>query len=132
MESATSFGFSTDRNLRPMVSAPHIARSIIDGFETHVRVAAVCEVRPPYALAVSLTGVAGRCLDQGENWDPREPALVTDDVLVIPEIVLNDPPTEDEIQAQLRPLFDVLWQAFGHVSCPYFLANGTFRRDILR
>ena len=75
------------------------------------------EIEPPVVVLLSLVGFKGaRMLTEAGYFDPIEPnrvPVVDRDVLVLPDVLV-----EDFSQAPamiLKPLFDTVWQAAGHL-----------------
>jgi hypothetical protein len=81
----------------------------------------------PFAILVSLHGVAGRELTDSQEpkppWDqPKKFDRVT---IELPDVVLR---TEDvdKLELSLKPVFDGLWQAAGWPRSKGYGADGSF------
>ena len=71
-------------------------------------------IAPPYYLFLSLLGVRGCQLGVHEArlW-PDEVHPLQEDRLIFPEVVVQS--RDDKPEHVLRPLFDMVWNAFGLV-----------------
>jgi hypothetical protein len=67
------------------------------------------EIYPPFAVFLSIIGGEGYFLTPGIETGFDSLSLSRNEVL-FPEIVLND---EEDLDVQLRPVFDLFWNAFG-------------------
>jgi hypothetical protein len=79
---------------------------------------------PPVLVGISLIGVRGLKL----AVDPRSmtgSAPIDRDVLMLPEIVVED--LSAPVGPLLKPTLDLVWNACGHQSSPYFDAAGNWK-----
>lgn len=100
---------------------------VIAAVEDYTRVARYLGLEPPYAVALSMTGVEGyRVIPETTNrrWDHfRSP--IDRDLLLIPEVVVES--AEFHAPTVLRPIFDVLWQSAGWPRSMNYDEDGTHR-----
>lgn len=84
-------------------------------------------VQAPVFACVTLAGIKGRHLIRG-NWGPQGDP-VPQDILVLPEAQVDDlsQQSQADVFALLRPVFDVLWQAFGNPESMNYDSNGEWR-----
>lgn len=130
VECATPHGFNEDRKGRHFIAAQAIPALLVGGCRMYLRVAESLAIRPPYAVAVAILGAKGRYLHFGESFPEwGEPSVATDDALVIPDVVLNEVPVDPG--RVLRPVLDMIWQAFGHPACNYYDKDGALNRAVL-
>jgi hypothetical protein len=83
-------------------------------------------INPPFFGSITLFGVQGKTLathqhdpHQRDQCDPFDR-----DIIVFPEFQIDD--TAKSIDQILRPVFDLLWQAAGKISCPHFDESGNW------
>lgn len=83
-------------------------------------------VQFPVAVAISMHQVRGCFLDK-KKWpfmsSPSECAIDDDHVLVDPIVVVEKP---DDPKSALRPLFDIIWNAFGYPRCYLYDEHGNY------
>ena len=79
-------------------------------------------VDAPLAVSMSLLQVDG-CRLVRERHGPTRPGFDRSDVL-LPEVIIE---TDEVTPAQLRPLFDVMWQASGWERSPSFTDTGDWK-----
>jgi hypothetical protein len=84
-------------------------------------------VSPPFSVMISLEGVRGAFLSYGQSQWMDDPALIRQNVLLLPAIVIGEYGTAEAYQAAVRPAFDALWNAGGLSACTYFTADGLWR-----
>jgi hypothetical protein len=88
-------------------------------------------LQAPVFACVTLTGIKGRRLIQGNRGPQGDP--VPQDILVLPEAQIDDllDRSSNDVSAVLRPVFDVLWQAFGYDRSMNYNANGRWTGDCI-
>jgi hypothetical protein len=69
---------------------------------------------PPFIVALTLVGAKGAWLQLGSGFLDGVP-IDRDRVLVSPVVIENP---DADLDAELRPALDVLWQAAGHPGAP--------------
>ncbi|HEY1806595.1 MAG TPA: ATP-binding protein [Terracidiphilus sp.] len=101
---------------RPLVGSLH--DMIVGTFSLY----RALEVNPPLALMVTLTGMDGIELDPGSHHLDRVMLRVRNDLVALPETLIED---LDVSPARiLRPLMNVVWNAWGYQFCPHFDKDG--------
>ena len=98
------------------VHLPSVAyeQDVIRTLTDYLKVADSLNLEPPYYGFLSLLGVKGGRLvvQQGRGWPGEdERYTVEEDVLNLPEIVIEEQAAEPT--KIMRPLFDMVWNAFG-------------------
>jgi hypothetical protein len=86
-------------------------------------------MQAPLFACVTLTGIKGRRLIR-RNYGPQG-TPVPQDILLLPEVHIDqiDQRTQSDAFALLRPVFDVLWQAFGNHRSMNYDSNGVWQGD---
>lgn len=85
-------------------------------------------IPPPVVLMISVIGARGfESADEDDEpaIDAGHEPVIDRDIVVLPDVVIEDfdrPP-----DTELKPAFDVLWQAAGRPQCPYFADAGDGR-----
>ena len=82
-------------------------------------------VPPPYYLMVSLVGVRGLSAPMDE-WHSGLPYPHRADQVLLPEMLIDDALAKEEPTTWLRPIFDLLWNAFGQRGSPSFDREGRY------
>lgn len=111
VEAAARIGH-TDRQGYPYIPSSSVDWEILKRFDGYLECLNRYGVEPPFYVFLSLLGVRDHYLLYG-NRDygvlRRAPGR---DTLLLPEIVIEDPTTEQS--AMLKPMFDMVANAFGH------------------
>lgn len=84
-------------------------------------------VSPPFSVMITLEGVRGAYLGYSQSQWLDDPAIIRQDILKLPPVVIADYGTPQSYQAALRPAFDALWNAGGLSGCTYFTDDGEWR-----
>jgi hypothetical protein len=109
----------SDVSTRPYVPSSFLEEKIIAAVGLYSAFLKQAGAEPPVIVMVSLLGVRRYQLAQSEGI-LSEPIDRND--LIVPEIVLED--LENDIGAQLRPIFDAIWQAAGESGSRNYDAAG--------
>ena len=88
------------------------------------------DVPPPIVLLVSYQGIVGGTklgvFDSDDRLDTVEPFPLADPLL-LPEVIVDDDGSPEHYERELKPIFDVLWNAAGFARCTYYDADGNWR-----
>nr|WP_246623536.1 ATP-binding protein [Sphingomonas colocasiae] len=84
-------------------------------------------VPPPYYLMISLTGVRGLCAP-ADDWGTTLAYPHLSDRILLPELLIDDVGDRNPPHTLLRPLFDLLWNAFGQAGSPSYDRDGNYLR----
>jgi len=84
-------------------------------------------VEPPFYLMITLCNVRAHALVVENRFPDRVVRPLRRDLLLLPEALVTDP--SPNIEALLRPLFDLTWQAFGYPRSFSFDAQGRYTGD---
>jgi hypothetical protein len=104
----------------------HVEEAAINAFASNQRCWTHIGVEPPVIVGLCLTGIMGVQLRSSPDSFRNEPVAFDRDPLVIPEIVVED--LSRPAHEILRPLFNLLWNAGGWASSPYYNAAGQWKR----
>ena len=69
---------------------------------------------PPFIVALTLVGAKGAWLQLGSGFLDGVP--IDRDRLLVPPVVIENPDTD--LDAELQPALDMIWQAAGHPGAP--------------
>ena len=94
---------------------------IIRAAKSYLEMAASLELYPPYFTFLSLVGARGARLVGPSGWGDQGVLTTNDETLIVPEVVIEEPDAQPE--RALRPLFDMVWNAFG------FSRSGNYDQD---
>jgi hypothetical protein len=81
-------------------------------------------LEPPFYISMALLGVRGHCLVTGSRFFFQPARALRRDALLFPEVFCED--ANPNAQTLLKPLFDLLWQAFGQAKSFSFDAEGRY------
>jgi hypothetical protein len=110
---------------RLFLSGQHIATALVDYFPRFLAVYRHLGVNPPVALMLTLTGMAKLDLQSTHPMATRAPLEVTNDVMVFPEILIEDFAVPASVI--VRPALEMLWNAWGYTGCPFYDRAGNFK-----
>lgn len=79
-------------------------------------------ITAPVIIMLSLLRTKGDAVSKGLSQIPDYVRSIDRDVLVLPEIVVNEL-TKDPASV-LKPIFDTLWNACGYPGSPFYDAEG--------
>lgn len=87
-------------------------------------------VQPPIAVLVAVVGAHNYLMLSGQAlWDTRGGWHRIDrDVLLLPDVLLEDYPAGADLPRQMRPIVDAWWQAGGWDRSPFYDGNGNWTR----
>ena len=123
---ATKAGIVRKREGRVFIPGLALERDIFQRLSPYIDGLRDIGVPPPLIIMFTLEGVKGAVYAVIENlWDEYEPPL-PDDVLFLPECVLEDYGTALEYHKAVRPAFDALWNAIGYSKSNFFDENGSW------
>jgi hypothetical protein len=102
------------RDSPPTVYAETIEDAVLETMVGYLSTLKILDVPPPYAAFVSFQGIRGSSIVGNHvGFGPRS-MLVRQDDLLFPEIVVSDAGDLIQYQADLRPIFDALWNVAGY------------------
>lgn len=79
----------------------------------------------PYFIMLSLTHVRGISAPP-DHWTSRLLYPYRSDSLLLPEIEISVEDSAKKMEEILRPLFDLMWNAFGQFGSPNYKADGSY------
>jgi hypothetical protein len=84
-------------------------------------------IEPPFLIILTLLGIKGFFfnIDSEAKWG-FTPYVIDRNILLLPEILLNSYPKDDEIPINLRPIFDTIWNATGFSHSLHFDKDGNW------
>lgn len=87
---------------------------LVHALNVYLKLMVALGIGPPLVVLLSLVGVKGATMPGGSSYvDPDQLRAIDRDVLILPDVLV-----EDFSQAPaliLKPLFDAVWQAAGHM-----------------
>jgi len=116
-----------DQNGKKLLRLTHCETELIKALPNYVHLQRTLGIASPIVVMVSLLGVKGYSVPVNPNRFLIQNRLVDRDVLIVPEIVIEDVHFDPEIL--LRPVFDALWNASGQPCCPNYDENGKWREE---
>lgn len=96
---------------------------ILTAMDLYAKALTHLDVSVPVALTLSVIGAKGAYMNYGDF--PEEFVRLDRDVLLLPEVLVDD--LSQDVATMLRPLFDSVWNAFGHPRCYNYDNEGNRR-----
>ena len=81
-------------------------------------------VPTPLILMLTLEGVQGARYSVVDAIYDHRPAILSEDILKLPECILEEYGTELDHHKAVRPAFDALWNAIGYPRSKFFNDDG--------
>jgi hypothetical protein len=108
----------------PVMNIWYTESQITSGVERYLAALGAIGVEVPISVSLSLVGVRGYGLVPSAARDAGGRAVVTRDIVTLPDIVVDD--LKPDAPAMLRPIFDALWQTFGMPRSLCYDADGNW------
>lgn len=122
IEAYTFSGYSFSD--QPIIPALSLALFIRTASERFIKELKRLDIRGSAAICVTLVGVQGKKLEEGGSFFNRSNPVGDRDIMNIPEFITEDISRLEDIDEVVRPILNIIWQAFGITSCRYFNADG--------
>ena len=97
-----------------------VAEALVKGVPRFLASLLELDVASPMLVAVALEGVRGAQMQRGHPAFMDDEHACDEDVLPLPDFVLERRLGRDEVVVELSKTLDVLWNAFGHERCNLF------------
>ena len=123
---ATIAGIVRKREDRVLIPGLALERDIFNRLSPYIDGLRDIGVPPPLIIMFTLEGVKGADYAVMENLRAEYEPPLPDDVLSLPECVLEDYGTALEYHKAVRPAFDALWNAIGYSKSQFFDEKGTW------
>jgi len=105
------------------VSGQRLEKSIFERLTAYIEGLRSIGVPPPLIIMITLEGVKSAYYVVSGSWEGYGPPL-PDNILLLPECILQDYSSNLEYHKAVRPAFDTLWNAIGYSKSQYFNENG--------
>lgn len=129
---ATMAGIVREDEKRRWIPGLAIERYLFEVLSPYVIGLRDIGVPPPLILMFTLEGVQGvPYIVQNNQWGDYGPPL-PEDLLPLPECILEDYGTEVDHHMAVRPAFDALWNAIGFARSRFFNEEGRWVGDARR
>lgn len=115
------------RDGRQHVALSNVEQDIIGAISPVFSELEKLSVPQPYYLMLSLVGVRGLSAPINE-WRGGLAYPQRSDRVLLPELIIDEALSKDEPTALLRPLFDLMWNAFGQHGSPNYDRDGNYVR----
>lgn len=112
---------------RPTLNLGGVEEDVIKGAENILSRYAQLSISPPFYVMLSLFGVRDLCapVDRWRHYELAYPHRA--DKVILPELTIDDANSKASASAILRPIFDLMWNAFGVRRSPNYDDDGTYR-----
>jgi len=122
---AVSKVYVFEQHARQRLALTGVEQDVISGFNNIISELEHRSVPPPYYVMISLAGVRGLSAPTNEGRGGIPYPHRGDNVL-LPEMTIDEAIAKDAPSAFLRPLFDLMWNAFGKHGSPNYDCDGKY------
>jgi len=122
IEATDTIGHDHDKG--PVVFPSSIEGNLIGDLPAYFQMLRKLGVDPPFYVALSLSSVRNCSLATSDSWAYRVRRPLRRDTLIFPEITVEQ--SEPDVVGTFKPLFDLVWQAFGYPHSFNFDRNGQY------
>ena len=113
---------------RKMIPIVLLENEVIKLTEKYLTILNNLIISPPTLIQLALFGIEGYGIPTNHPYRGATP--IQESFLILPEIVLHSyPQTKVEIENQLKPIFDALWNAAGYPGSLYYGEDGNRLND---
>jgi hypothetical protein len=102
----------------PMINGPWLVDVTVNALAKSLARLATLSIDAPYVVSVAFIGVDGHSLRRGRAQAGQRTVYLNQSTMVLPDAFVDDP--QIEAAHVLRPIFDILWNAFGFECCEEF------------
>ena len=95
----------------PYIPSIAYEKHVIRVLKSYFEIAEKLNLHPPYFAFLSLVAIRSARFVGPSGWGDQGVLTTQDDTLMLPEIVIEERSIQPE--KALRPLFDMVWNAFG-------------------
>ena len=114
-------------NGEQFISGTALENEIFDVFSSFIEGLRDIGVPPPLIIMVTFQGVRGARYAVHKNTYGGRILPLPEDLMRLPECILEDYGTTADHHRAVKPAFDALWNAIGHAGSQYFGADGLWR-----
>lgn len=107
------------------ISLTGLEHDVIPALRNSLETLAHYAVPGPYYLMLSLLGVRGLCAPMND-WRSGLAYPHRADRVLLPEMLVDEATTKTPPASWLRPMFDLLWNAFGQAGSPNYDTEGRY------
>ena len=122
-----------ERDGRSVIPSLTFDKRVLGALKIYLEAMQKLNIAPPWAIMITLEGIAGAILGVGQRgdtyFDTRSPEPISDPILELPEVFIEDYGSWDDYQQALRPAFDSLWNAGGWPASRHFDSGGVWVGD---
>jgi hypothetical protein len=122
---ATKAGIVRNRDDNLIIPGLKLEQDIFERLSAYIDGLRDIAVPPPLIIMFTLEGIKGAYYAViSEPWGEYDQQLLSDNILSLPECILEDYGTPLEYHKAVRPAFDALWNAVGFSRSQYFGEDG--------
>jgi hypothetical protein len=121
---AVSVGFVGNNDGNAFIPSALLEESIVRAVPRFIDGLQKLAVPPPFAVMISLHGIAGARYAIPTSWPSEQPERFTVSSLLLPEAIIDDFGTHKSYERRLCPSLDTLWNAVDHLKSAYFDNEG--------
>ncbi len=105
-------------------------RYFFQRYESYINGLRDLGVPAPLVILITLEGVKGARYEVSRDIWREIPPLLPDEILVLPECVIENYGTTKDYHRAIRPAFDSLWNAIGYSKAQFFNDDGIWVGDL--
>jgi hypothetical protein len=114
-----------ERNTRQYIHARLLPKTVLTRLPQYLEATRSMSITPPVIVIVSIQGVQGKSvIYQGAEAFMEEGVPLKHDTISMPEIVIDQFGSPEDVRKAMRPAFDALWNAAGAAHSTVFDENG--------
>jgi hypothetical protein len=112
---------------KPKLIIPDSEVTLRAGLDRYRKALVALGIAPPYYVALSLVNVGGYTMDLANRYDfiGTEPVVIDRPHLLLPEVPVDSEAIS--LDAIVRPLFNLIWNACGYLGSPHFKPDGSWK-----
>jgi hypothetical protein len=112
---------------RPVVPSTTVSTFYRDAVSKYIEFAKQASIAGPIMVTVALIGVDGHELGISRNFFARSSPIADRRNMILPEVMIEDIQSADDVDDVARPILDILWQSFGLLNCAEYAEDGQWQ-----
>ena len=116
--------FEPHEGYPPSLPSGFIEKQVIQALPRFTQALITKDIEPPYFLFLSFLKAQGYQLATAERFLDRSDVLTDRDSLILSEVEIEQ--VGFDPAAVMRPIFDMLWNAFGYEGCSNYDDHGVY------
>ncbi|MCK6442016.1 helix-turn-helix domain-containing protein [Elstera cyanobacteriorum] len=114
-----------EKDSKRIVYLTNIENGVLDAIHWSLEKFRKIEISPPYYLMISVVGIKGATAIF-DSWGSGIAYPYRTDKLFLPDMAISSDDLNQKSETFLQPLFNLLWNGFGHAGSPNYTAAGEY------